>query len=174
MTGLGPRDIATLISLNGGKLAGKTRLQKSVYLLQRIGAPFQAEFEYYHYGPYSAEVANAADFAEMLDLIGSREIPGFKSIPYCMYEIKDSGCDALSAEIIEKKEFVSGNLSKMNSCSAVVLELAATMDYLQTSEGFADPVSETKIRKPNKATEENIANAKKLLADLGIPISENK
>ncbi len=91
-----------------------------------------------------------------------------------MYEIKDSGCDALSAEIIEKKEFVSGNLSKMNSCSAVVLELAATMDYLQTSEGFADPVSETKIRKPNKATEENIANAKKLLADLGIPISENK
>jgi uncharacterized protein YwgA len=49
--------LAKLISLAGGKVRGRKRLQKMVFLLQEAGFPSDAEFRLHHYGPYSFDVA---------------------------------------------------------------------------------------------------------------------
>src|SRR5437879_1961262 len=61
--------IAGLVKLNGGRLVGRTRLQKSVYLLRLCGVDLGFDFDYHYYGPYSEELASAARDAEALDLI---------------------------------------------------------------------------------------------------------
>src|SRR5262249_49914581 len=61
--------VAGLLKLNGGKLVGRTRLQKSVYLLKLSGIDLGFDFDYHYYGPYSEELAVAARDAEALDLI---------------------------------------------------------------------------------------------------------
>lgn len=42
-------------------VAGRKRLQKVVYLLQKAGFPSDAEFGLHHFGPYSRDVAEACD-----------------------------------------------------------------------------------------------------------------
>jgi len=44
-------NVIHLIRLNGGRVIGKTRLQKTAYLLESIGRGFSLEFDYHHYGP---------------------------------------------------------------------------------------------------------------------------
>ena len=59
--------VTDVVSLNkDGKLVGKTRLQKTFFLLDQLGMNSGAEFSYHYYGPYSADVASAAEMATLL------------------------------------------------------------------------------------------------------------
>jgi uncharacterized protein YwgA len=55
--------VRRIVKLNGGRLTGKTRLQKSAYFLESYDVGFGLEFEYHHYGPYSEELASLAEDA---------------------------------------------------------------------------------------------------------------
>src|SRR5262245_44093321 len=55
--------VANVVALNSGRLVGRTRFQKTMYLLSQLGVRIPFEFEYHHYGPYSAELADALDAA---------------------------------------------------------------------------------------------------------------
>jgi hypothetical protein len=44
-------DVVRLVRSNGGSLVGDTRLQKSAYFLEKLGAGFGFPFSYHHYGP---------------------------------------------------------------------------------------------------------------------------
>ena len=48
-----PVAVTALVNLNGGRIVGKTRLQKTVYLLKECGIDLGFDFDYHHYGPYS-------------------------------------------------------------------------------------------------------------------------
>ncbi len=54
--------IARLIKTVGGKLVGRIRLQKTMYILQAAGLDSNLVYQYYHYGPYCEELADAADY----------------------------------------------------------------------------------------------------------------
>ena len=54
---------AALVRDAGGKLVGRTRLQKVAYLTQLAGFARDFPFEYRHYGPYSEELAEAMEIA---------------------------------------------------------------------------------------------------------------
>src|SRR5688572_18747783 len=63
------QSVQQVVSLNGGKLIGKTRLQKSIYLLEAFQGGYGFDFDYHYYGPYSEEVSRAASDAIALHLI---------------------------------------------------------------------------------------------------------
>lgn len=163
-----PLDIVVgIIALNGGKLVGKTRLQKVAYLLDACGLGSGFDYDYHHFGPYSAEVAAAADVAEMLDRISSEEKPGFHSVPYVTYATSEKTPVQLSemsgAEISQK-------LAIMEQYSAIVLELAATIQYLEDAEGYSPSAAqdEVKVRKSAKASPDRLDQANDLLMKLGL------
>ena len=53
--------LAVLETLPGRKISGKKRLQKFGMLLQYAGLGLDVDFSLHHYGPYSSELADAAD-----------------------------------------------------------------------------------------------------------------
>ncbi len=159
--------VVGLVALNGGKLVGKTRLQKVAYLLDACGLKSGVDYEYHHFGPYSAEISSSADVAEILDRLSSEEKPGFHSVPYVTYltdEAKPMHLGALSADEVGAK------LSLMERYSAIVLELAATIHYLEKAEGYSPDGAqdEVKVRKSAKATDERLAKANELLGRLNL------
>lgn len=157
--------VVGLVSLNGGQLVGKTRLQKVAYLLDACGLGSGLEYDYHHFGPYSADLASAADIAEMLGRLDSKEKLGFHSVPYVTYLTKEAEPKKLG-EL--RDDEISEKLSVMEKRSAIVLELAATIHYLEHEEGFtrAGAQDEVKIRKAAKASPERLAEANKLLREL--------
>ena len=158
-------DVAYVIMLNGGKLVGKTRLQKIFYLLEAKKVGYGIDFDYVHFGPFSAELAQGAEDATSAGLIDAESKLGYHEVPYVIYELKNFD---------EKKP--GGKLDKerlraieiMKGYSALELEIAATAVYLREN-GFSDNfIEELKIRKPQKATPERINKAQSLIRSLAV------
>jgi uncharacterized protein YwgA len=152
-------DIALLVGLNGGKLIGKTRLQKSTYLLESKTLGFGFDFSYHHYGPYSEELANLADDATALKLIDvswDTSQAGTKYAVFC-------------ANAFEPKEPIDKQRKKilnvLSNYSSIELELAATADFLKRDFGKT-AWSETQRRKAAKINSIRIERSKKLLDEI--------
>ena len=80
---MSPDDVVTgLVALNGGRLPGRTRLQKTAFLLERCGMSSGLSFSYYRYGPYSAELARGWDAAELKGRVSMTEHRGRQEMPY--------------------------------------------------------------------------------------------
>src|SRR3990167_6886859 len=61
-------DIAYLIDLCG-KVEGRTRIQKMVYILQYLGYPLNEDFSYSYFGPYSDELRTEVDILTSVDIL---------------------------------------------------------------------------------------------------------
>ena len=59
----------SVIVAAGGAVTGRIRLQKLVFLLDKLGLGSGFEYTYHHYGPYSSELAEAMDFAKAFGLV---------------------------------------------------------------------------------------------------------
>lgn len=152
-----------IVALNGGMLVGKTRLQKTIYLLQSKGLNFGYDFEYHHYGPYSDGVAEDIKWAEFLGQLTGRPELGFHDVPYTIFETKSAAPIAVLNWHAESLKSILGILEKY---SAVVLELAATLYFLRTNGYVSDAEEELKVRKPSKAAPERLEKARELLREL--------
>ena len=164
-------DIAVnLITLSGGRIVGRTRIQKAAYLLDRCGAKTELRFTYHYYGPYSFDLAEGWEDAWAEGRIIIEERAGRFGIPYSIFKVKDAddgttNLGGLPADVARAQ------LAKMAAVSNIVLELASTMVYLQ-EEGYGDQtIKELKIRKPLKATDGLITKANNLLQDLGLALA---
>ena len=167
-------DIAVnLIKLSGGQIDGRTRIQKSAYLLDRCGAKTKLRFTYHYYGPYSFELAEGWEGAWAEGRIAIEERAGRFGIPYSIFKVKDAddGMTNLTNWGDLSPDVARAQLTKMAEVSDLVLELASAMAYLQ-EEGYGDQaIKELKIRKPLKATDGLITKANKLLQDLGLAMA---
>jgi uncharacterized protein YwgA len=140
----------------GGEIVGRTRLQKVAYLLELAGLGEGFSFEYRHYGPYSADLASAAESAGLLGLLNVSEKVANWGGHYSVFRI---------GRHISKR----GNKSRADLASAaakadpVELELAATAAFLADA---ADPWEETAKRKPDKANDGRLEKAKALYREL--------
>ena len=160
--------VVDLIALNGGRLVGRTRLQKGGYLLHRCGANFGLPFIYYHYGPYSSDLASGCLDALADKRIKIEERPGRHRVRYAIFTLgkdaRPSGrLGALSAAEARRL------LKKMEKVSDIVLELAATIVYfVENGDDMKKAVEETKARKSIKASAERLREAYSLIRDLGL------
>ncbi|MBN7804830.1 hypothetical protein JZX86_05555 [Agrobacterium rosae] len=156
---------ADIVSSAGGKIVGRTRLQKIGYLLEITGLGDGFEFEYRHYGPYSEALATASRNAALLDLIDEEELQASWGGHYSIFTSK---------KITDTSDDQRATLAKTAAeADAIELELAATAAFLY-SKGFKDAWEETARRKPEKATNERIQQSKELyekLSHLDTPIA---
>jgi uncharacterized protein len=157
-----PRFLAKIVTLNGGELVGRIRLQKSVYFLESMGFGFGFDFQYYHYGPYSEELAIAMEDAIALDIISQERRVGarlqtysvFKAVDLC--PVQDDGRDSKRRQL----------LRLLASYDSISLELAATADFLEKAGFGSKSWEETALRKASKASAERLDSAKSLLLAL--------
>ena len=146
---------AALVRDAGGKLVGRTRLQKIAYLTQLAGFAPDFPFEYRHYGPYSEELAQAMEIAVGLDIVEENERVSASGALYSIYSTGPADADNDRARFIKAAADIS----------AIELELAATAAYLYAEEGRRggggrDAWATTAKRKPSKAADGRLKRAK--------------
>ena len=166
---------AVVVAAAGGTLISRVRMQKSVYLLDRLGLNSGFEFEYHHYGPYSRDLDLATADAVALQMVSEtfqhREGDGAR---YSVFELKQAspGEDAFGALGRQRATLLA---EKFASTNITVLELAATVDWLCHAEKCEDWRAEVSRRKPLKVGGGRLDRAEMLLMNLGLtppPITE--
>ncbi len=159
--------VTVIAAAPDGRLASRIRLQKSVYLLDRLGFESGFEFDYHHYGPYSRELDNATADAKALKLIDER----------IEHRIRDgAGYSVFEAKISPKRELyatadcprVRERIALFARTNVTVLELAATVDWLWRVEKVPDWRSEVAARKGAKTGGGRLERAIELLVTLGL------
>lgn len=142
----------------GGEIVGRTRLQKVAYLLDVVGLGHGFDFEYRHYGPFSDSLANAMRGARAFGLVREEEHPTDWGGFYSIYRLGNTEPTAASSQHAAFTKAAAG-------ISSIELELLATAAFLH-AEGAADPWAETGRRKPDKAADGRLENAKASYANL--------
>jgi uncharacterized protein YwgA len=148
---------AAVIQDAGGRVIGRTKLQKITYLLCAAGLEDGFDFEYRHYGPYSENLSDAIAEARLGGLVSEDERSAQWGGSYSIYQTTkplDRSAEAVRLRLVQLAA----------SADAVVLELAATAVYL-ARQGNPDPWKETARRKPEKASG-RLDRAAALLAEL--------
>lgn len=149
------KDVATIVAA-AGEIVGRTRLQKTVVLLELTGLGFGFDFDYHLFGPYSDELVLSADRAVALNYVKEDVKRSSWGGIYSIFraERKDSG-NSPRDELI--------NIAR--DADSIVLELAATAAFL-AHEGEKEPWREVALRKPEKVTRGRLLRAKELYARL--------
>jgi hypothetical protein len=139
----GAEQVLSVIRAAGGSIVGRTRLQKTMYLLELAGFAEGFDFEYRYYGPYSEDVSHATLLARMTGALKEDERRANWGGVYSIFQVSGPApvIDLPMQEIID--------LSK--SANPIALELAATAAYF-AAEGYERPWEETTARKPEKAS----------------------
>ncbi len=149
-----------------GKLVGRVRMQKIVYLLQQLGfeeADF--DFTYHHYGPYSQEVDSAEWYADAFGLVREmRERRRIDGVQYSVFELTDEG-----KKVEPLPDRFRGLVKEWAKMRSIILELAATAHWLSEVEKVEDWEKEIRLRKTWKVDNGRLDKALKLLEELGLP-----
>jgi uncharacterized protein YwgA len=146
-----PEAVKQIIDANGGQLVGKTRLQKTAYFLESLGAGYGFEFDYHYYGPYSEDLSIAAEDAVALDIVELEERTSQAGMSYAVFHSGSS--QSTEDPQARRKQSILAVLSKYDATS---LELAATVDFLSKTGFASDPWGETRRRKALKATQDRL------------------
>lgn len=162
--------IQTIIFDAGGKLVGRTRLQKVAYILEVMDCGFGFDFAYKHYGPYSENLSIAAQFARSSQLILEEEQIANWGGRYSIFHVSSSPAAAPEDPTVSRRRDI---VQFTSQADAVELEIAATAILLY-NEGFKDPWAETKRRKPSKSSSSVISGAKQLIEKLRTLDTEDK
>lgn len=161
--------ISDVIRAAGGSLAGKVRLQKTIYLLDQIGFESGFEYEYHHYGPYSEGLADQVEddvaFGYIKAIPRRRKADG---VPYVVYEI-DNDIDGVVSKENDINYKFGGAIDEFSKRSSTILELSATIHWIFVKEQIRDWEPELRRRKTSKATPDRVAEALCVLDRLGLP-----
>lgn len=159
------RLLAALIAAHDGRrVVGRTRLQKEVKLLQRLGFPTDYQYMIHFYGPYSEGIT--ADIG-LLDASGLVNETPETSQDGKQYYILNASCDAAIPEI----ERYRPQIDTLARAEPVVLELAATYDaFREAGADHGEALQRLRRKKGAKCDAGNVEAAMSLLGKLGLPI----
>jgi len=145
---------ARIVSDAGGRIVGRTKIQKIAYILEAMHEGSGFSFEYKHYGPYSEDLTSALQIGDIAGFLKeethSTNWGGYYSIYTSSLE-SDEDINSLRYKAI----------SIGNAADPVELELVATA-ILLANQGENSPWSETAIRKPDKVQDGRLEKAKSL------------
>jgi len=148
------KELVRIVSAADGRLVGRTRLQKTVFLLELAGLGSGYRFSYRSHGPFSEDLDSAMDLAPLfLDLQEDQETSDWGGT----HSVFTSRARYDGNETDAYKQLVS--ITKQ--ASPIALDLAATAAYL-AKESDLDPWGETERRKARKAANGKLDEAKAL------------
>ena len=157
--------VVGVVALNDGQLVGKTRLQKTVFLLVACGLESDVYFDYHNFGPFSSDLAIAIDDAVDAGRLDVDKKYGYHEVPYAIYCTEEDAPEELGELPASKVREILQVLSRH---SALELEVASTSHYLREA-GYGDAaIEEIKVRKPLKASGKRLERSLQLLHDLGL------
>ncbi len=150
-------------------LVGRTRLQKTVRLLQRIGAPVDYSYRMHHYGPYSEGVQSDIGLVEQVGLVNEERSMASDGSPYYRFTASDQAAAwAASSEVAEFEE----QIRLMSEAEATVLELAATYDsFREAGQDHDAAIKSLRHMKGEKCESGAEEQAMELLRKLDLPSS---
>jgi uncharacterized protein YwgA len=146
-----------------GKVVGRTRLQKTIRLLQRRGFPTHYSFTLFFYGPYSAGVQADLRLLGQLNLLEEQECQAQDGMPYYVVRARPGA----KLDVVERWRPAIDTLSR---APAVVLDLAAAYDTFRVlGSDHPEALERLRRRKRGKCDDGNEAAALDLLKELGLP-----
>ena len=142
---------------------GRTRLQKTIKLLQRVGLPTDYDYVLFFYGPYSEGLKSDLGLLEVLGFVQEEEHQSTHGMPYFTIIAKPE------AELPDLAPFLP-KIRLMENTETVALELAATYDsFRELGSDHEAAMVRLRRKKQEKCTPENIQGALTLLGTLGLP-----
>ena len=164
----------SVIVAAGGHIDGRIRLQKLVFLLDKLGLNSGFSFTYHHYGPFSSDLAGAVDTAKAFGLIHEkfkhREIDGVRYSSFSLGNRLESGA---AAGFLSNTR-IRGAVDAMKVATSTVLELAATAYWLKHDERREDWRMEIVRRKGQKTEQSRLEIALKLLTAIGLALESSQ
>lgn len=154
--------LAILAALPTHEVRGKKRLQKLAYLLKEAGVECVAEFDLRDYGPFSVEIAQAAEYLAILDYIDQEEISvGAPQRFMTVYKLNSENFNKNMLKNYEK------TLNYIDKYDTISLEIAATIRFFE-SKGLdsKESIERTKEMKPNKTTPKVLVKSREILSHL--------
>lgn len=159
--------IVAIVAAAGGSLVSRIRLQKTIYLLDRLGLGSRFEYEYHHFGPYSRDVDNATTEAKAFGLLeedfGHRVSDGSR---YSIFKARQSAQPEAYGRLPPFK--VHELAQRFARTNVTVLELAATVDWLWSQEKIGDWKGEIVRRKGRKTEGGRLEIAIDLLKEVNL------
>lgn len=150
------RRVASIIRDAGGRVVGRTRLQKMAFILEASGLGSGFPFIYKHYGPYSEELSGASRTAAILGLLNETESPASWGGMFSIFEANIPP----DPNVPEARRRIT---QETVNADAIELELAATALYLHFARiGAANVWAETARRKPDKSASGRLDRARAL------------
>ena len=138
---------------------GRTRLQKTMRLLQRVGLPTDYDYTLFFYGPYSEAVHFDLGLLKSMNAVQEDREVRDDSSTYCIVALDVKNAADVSG--------FSKAIKKLESQSSVVLELAATYDtYRVLGHDHVESIRRLRRKKGEKCTEQNEIQALNLLREL--------
>ncbi len=162
MTYADPRAVFEIVSLAGGCIIGRTRLQKCTCGLELTGLGYGFSFFYKRFGPYSEDLKLACDDADALGLVHEQRRTANWGGEYSAFVT--GAADGARDEPVKRQARVQ-LLKIMITADPIALELAVTAAFL-AAKGVPNPWDEVKARKQAKATISAVKKAKKLYREL--------
>src|SRR5437868_5274834 len=121
------RLLAGVIAAHPGRLVnGRTRLQKTIKLLQRLDLPTDYSYTIHFYGPYSEGINADIRLLSTIGLVEETVQPGREGEPRYKITAKP---EAVLAEL----QPFQRHIDRMANAELTVLELAATYDMFRES-----------------------------------------
>ncbi len=159
--------VRQILMAGDGEIVGRIRFQKIAYFLEQKGLRASLNFTYHHYGPYCRDLSEALDWQVILDEVEEEHKAVTNGGTYSILRLKQPAGEKqpLGRLHPDQARRLVRSLKKEPS---VVLELAATVHWLQHGERVDDWRQELKMRKNRKATDSNIDRALTVLTGLGL------
>ncbi len=158
------RWLAALVAAhNGRRVVGRTRLQKEIKLLQRIGFPTDYQYMIHFYGPYSDGVSSDIGLLDDAGLV--KETPEISQDGNQYYVL-----NADAAAVLPEIEEYRPQIEMLSKAEPVVLELAATYDaFREAGSGHEEALQRLRRKKGSKCDGGNVEAAISLLNKLELP-----
>jgi len=143
---------------------GRTRLQKTVRLLQRMGFPTDYDYTLHFYGPYSEGLHAETRLLERLGLVKEEMNLNEDGTPYYILTASED------ADIPDGVDPFRQDIERMSRAKPVTLELAATYDaFRELRYGHDEALERLRLKKRAKCNPQTERDALELLKELGIP-----
>jgi uncharacterized protein len=144
------------------KVVGRTRVQKTVYLLQRKGFPTALSYSLHFYGPYSTGLNSELRVVEQLGLVKEERIERQQDSEYYVFRASPE------AELPEMAPWLP-ILAPIRDAGDIPLELATTYDaFREMGYSKVQAMERLRMKKGDKCTPENVEGAMSLLRQLGL------
>lgn len=143
-----------------GKIEGRKKLQKMVYILKNLGADFKEDFYFHYYGPYSDVLTIELEELKSINVIKEDVKEHDNYFPTYTYELNELNIDdvGVKGDLENYKEVID----KLNRENSRFLELVATIMYFKKEKKYEkeDIIKKIKIVKSDKYyTDEEIKRA---------------